>query len=194
MSINFHLSDEIGRIFWVNTKKVIETDPDNKTIKWEWVFAATDSDIVNVASEYVTGRGLYVSQWTVDSDDNAQGKLARISDAGTDVASSLSTYLTLSFSQNYSSECSGTVSVHTDSGTGQDMITLSYNYKNSNFESYDNDDYYEYLIDIFSLVLSHAGSLTFNRRVTIASQEGQHLESIGSYTIDSNSAYLVVQD
>ena len=43
-------------------------------------------------------------------------------------------------------------------------------------------------------MLNHAGSLTFNRRVTIASQEGQHLESIGSYTIDSNSAYLVVQD
>ena len=102
MSINFHLSDEVGRIFWVNTKNVVETDPDNKEIKWEWVFAATDSDIVNVASEYVSGRGLYVAQWTVDSDDNAQGKLARISDAGTDVASSLSTYVTLSFSQNYS--------------------------------------------------------------------------------------------
>ena len=128
LSINFHLSDEIGRIFWVNTKKVIETDPDDKTFKLEWVFEATDSDIVNVASEYVTGRGLYVSQWTVDSDDNALGKLARISNADTDVASSLSTYLTLAFSQNYSSECSGTVSVHSDSGSGQDMITLSYNY------------------------------------------------------------------
>lgn len=33
LSINFHLSDEIGRIFWVNTKKVIETDPDDKTFK-----------------------------------------------------------------------------------------------------------------------------------------------------------------
>ena len=49
------------------------------------------------------------------------------------------------------------------------MITLSYNYLNTNFESYDNADDYEYLIDVFSLVLGHDGSLTFNRRVTIAS-------------------------
>ena len=50
---------------------------------------------MNVASEYVTGRGLYVAQWTVESDDIVVGKLVRLSAAGTDVASSLSSYITL---------------------------------------------------------------------------------------------------
>ena len=134
-----------------------------------------------------------MAQWTFDSDDNAIGKLARLSEAGTDVASSLATYLTLTLSETFASECTGTVSVYSDSVAEQDMITVTYNYQNANFDSYD-DGHFEYIIDIFSLLLDHDGNLNFNRRITIFSEENKQLESIGSYTIDSVSAYLLIHD
>ena len=62
-SVSFHVESEgTGQLFWVTQKEIVHASP-LATNPSEWLFENTSAQVLNFASDYASGSGLYVASF-----------------------------------------------------------------------------------------------------------------------------------
>lgn len=177
LSVDFHLTSGSGQLYWVTRNSIMHSQPFDTWPK-EWKFFDHNYKKVNIASDYGSSSGLYMTQFDMESRSAFVGLL----DSHVDVTS-LAAYISLQLTDSPNEVLpTGAISLHKqDSTSDYDHLTVGFNYESMQGVT---------ISDVFSLALTPTTGalLTPAQRLSLS-----YMRTLALNTLSDGASYAFVQ-